>query len=152
MNAPAKKKYVTWEEAQKLCYKLGEKLKPLVEKDPNIGLIAITRGGLVPTANLAACLDIRLIDTVCMSSYSGIDQAETMTLIKKASVAGHNWIIVDDLVDSGKTMKFARELMPEAHTCAIYAKPMGKPLVHTYMEDVPQDEWIMFPWELYDFE
>lgn len=153
---PALKKYVTWEEAQTLCYQLADQLQPVIEaeraKGEQLGLVAITRGGLVPTANLAAKLDIRLIDTVCMSSYTGAQQSETMTLIKKASVIGHKWIIVDDLVDSGKTMRFAKELMPDSITCAIYAKPMGKPLVSHYIEDVPQDTWIMFPWEQYDFD
>ena len=44
------------------------------------GIIAITKGGLIPSALIARELDIKLIDTVCVSSYSsdtdGIDQKQ----------------------------------------------------------------------------
>jgi xanthine phosphoribosyltransferase len=57
------------------------------------------------------------------------------------------WLIVDDLVDTGATAKVVRELMPGAHFATIYAKPAGKPLVDTYVTEVSQDTWIMFPWD-----
>lgn len=41
----------------------------LHEKGPWKGIIAITRGGLVPAALIARELDIRLIDTICVTSY-----------------------------------------------------------------------------------
>ena len=38
------------------------------------GIVAITRGGLVPAHIIARELDIRIIDTVCISSYD--DQSQ----------------------------------------------------------------------------
>ena len=56
--------------------------------------------------------------------------------------------IVDDLVDTGKTAKVVRELLPKAHLATVYAKPAGRPLVDTFVTEVSQDTWIHFPWDL----
>src|SRR3546814_14855344 len=41
----------------------------LVALGPFQGIVAITRGGLVPAAVIARDLDVRLIDTVCIASH-----------------------------------------------------------------------------------
>jgi xanthine phosphoribosyltransferase len=61
---------------------------------------------------------------------------------------GKGVLIVDDLVDTGKTAKLVRDLLPDAHFAAVYAKPMGRPLVDTFITEVSQDTWIFFPWDL----
>jgi len=60
---------------------------------------------------------------------------------------GKGVLIVDDLVDTGKTAKVVRELLPGAHFATVYAKPMGRPLVDTFITEVSQDTWIYFPWD-----
>ncbi len=55
--------------------------------------------------------------------------------------------MVDDLVDTGRTAKVLRKLMPKAHFAAIYAKPLGRALVDTYVSEVSQGTWIYFFWE-----
>jgi xanthine phosphoribosyltransferase len=40
-----------------------------------------------------------------------------------------------------------REILPQAHFAAVYAKPMGRPLVDTFVTEVSQDTWIFFPWD-----
>jgi xanthine phosphoribosyltransferase len=56
-------------------------------------------------------------------------------------------LVVDDLVDTGQTAKMVRAILPEAHFAAVYAKPMGRPLVDTFVTEVSQDTWIFFPWD-----
>ncbi|WP_271274053.1 xanthine phosphoribosyltransferase [Aliamphritea hakodatensis] len=117
------------------------------------GIIAITRGGLVPAAILAREMDIRMIDTVCISSYSASegdgDKARgELELIKGAAGDGEGMLLVDDLVDTGKTAQYVRELLPKAHFATIYAKPSGRPLVDTFVTEVSQDTWIRFPWDM----
>ena len=56
--------------------------------------------------------------------------------------------ILDDLVDSGKTIEVVRAKMPKAHYATIYSKPMGRPQVDTYITEVSQDTWIFFPWDM----
>jgi len=60
---------------------------------------------------------------------------------------GKGVLIVDDLVDTGRTAKVVRELLPEAHFATVYAKPMGRPMVDTFITEVSQDTWIYFPWD-----
>jgi xanthine phosphoribosyltransferase len=61
--------------------------------------------------------------------------------------AGKGVLIVDDLVDTGKTARVVREILPSAHFATVYAKPMGRPLVDTFITEVSQDTWIYFPWD-----
>ena len=61
---------------------------------------------------------------------------------------GTGILIVDDLVDSGKTLELVRKLYPKAHFATVYAKPHGKPQVDTYVTEVSQDTWIFFPWDM----
>ena len=58
------------------------------------------------------------------------------------------FLLIDDLVDTGKTMKLVREILPKAHVATVYAKPLGRPLVDTFITEVSQDTWIYFPWDL----
>jgi xanthine phosphoribosyltransferase len=117
-------------------------------------LVSIARCGLVPAAILARELGIRFIDTVCVASYQHANQGEAR-LIKGVSLdvmtasggRGKGVLIVDDLVDTGKTAQLVRGLLPEAHFAAVYAKPMGRPLLDTYVSEVSQDTWIYFPWD-----
>ena len=75
-----------------------------------------------------------------------MNQSE-VSIIKKLNGDGEGWLIVDDLVDTGKTARIAREMLPKAHFACVYAKPLGKPLVDTYITEVSQDTWIYFPWD-----
>ena len=117
-------------------------------------IVCITRGGLVPAAIVARELGIRLIETVCVSSYDHTTQGNLIVLkeVAAAIVArgggdGGSVLIVDDLVDTGQTAKVVRGLLPRAHLATVYAKPMGRPLVDTFITEVSQDTWIYFPWD-----
>ena len=61
---------------------------------------------------------------------------------------GEGWLIIDDLVDTGITAKAVRQLLPKAHFATIYAKPSGRPMVDSYITEVSQDTWILFPWDM----
>jgi xanthine phosphoribosyltransferase len=141
---------VSWEELHRNAKALAWRL---LELGPWKGLVAVTRGGLAPAAIVARALDIRLIETVCVIGYGPDDynpqQANETTVIKPPAVVGDGggWLVVDDLVDTGRTAKVLRQLMPKAHFAAIYAKPLGRALVDTYVTEVSQDTWIYFPWE-----
>jgi xanthine phosphoribosyltransferase len=38
-------------------------------------------------------------------------------------------------------------MLPEAHFATVYAKPAGRPTVDSYITEVSQDTWILFPWD-----
>ncbi len=118
----------------------------LVEGGPWQGIAAITRGGMVPAAIIARELEVRLIDTVCIASYDERDQGEVVVL-KTVPGDGTGWLLIDDLVDTGRTAKVVRDMLPAAHFATIYAKPAGRPLVDSFITEVSQDTWILFPWD-----
>jgi xanthine phosphoribosyltransferase len=122
---------------------------------PFRAIVCITRGGLVAAAVVARELDIRLIETVCVTSYHEYTTQGELTVLKGVnpevvdvgSGGGQGVLIVDDLVDTGKTARVVREMIPRAHFATVYAKPMGRPLVDTFVTEVSQDTWIGFPWD-----
>jgi xanthine phosphoribosyltransferase len=118
---------------------------------PFEAIVTVTRGGLVPAAIVARELDLRLIETICVSSYNHIQQGGLKVLKGVApelvQKRGQGILIVDDLVDTGKTARVVRDLLPHAHFATVYAKPMGRPLVDTFITEVSQDTWIFFPWD-----
>ena len=121
---------------------------------PFLGIVCVTRGGLVPAAIVARELDIRVIETVCVASYEHRSQGQLSVLKGIAEQlknlggeGGKQVLIIDDLVDTGTTAKVVRELLPAAHFATVYAKPQGRPLVDTFITEVSQDTWIYFPWD-----
>jgi xanthine phosphoribosyltransferase len=118
------------------------------------GIIAITRGGLVPAALVARELDLRLIDTVCVVSYGqgapgAAEQSQgELRWLKGVEGDGSGWLLIDDLVDTGRTARAVRERLPKAHFATLYAKPAGRPLVDTFVKEFRQEKWIYFPWDI----
>ena len=137
---------VSWEEIHRNSKALAWRLS---EFKPYKGIIAVTRGGLVPAAIVARELDIRLIDTFCVLSYSQTTKGDVKVL-KESSVPnnGEGWLIVDDLVDTGETIKAIRSSLPNAHYATVYAKPSGREQVDTFITEVSQDTRIYFPWDM----
>ena len=113
------------------------------------GIVAVARGGLAPAALVARALRIRTIETVSVAAYEG-ERLGTAQLLKAPTAAGDGagWLIVDDLVDTGETMRLVRGLLPKAHAAVLYAKPAGRALADSYVQEFPQESWVDFPWEM----
>lgn len=151
-TTPQKYFPVSWEELHRNGKALAWKLLEL--NMPWKGVIAVTRGGLVPATIVARELNIRVIETVSVVGYNANDatpsQANDVNIVKyPANVDdGEGWLVVDDLVDTGRTFEALHKLLPKAHFAVIYAKPSGKPLVNTFVTEVSQETWIYFPWDI----
>ncbi len=144
MMSPSGKSFpVSWDQLHRDAKALAWRL---AEKGPWKAIVAVTRGGLVPAAIVSRELEVRLIDTICISSYDHQDHG-TVVVLKAVKGDGEGMLIVDDLVDTGATMEKVREMVPKAHVATVYAKPEGQPLVDTYITEVSQDTWIHFPWD-----
>ena len=148
---PEKSFPVSWDQFHRDARALAWRL---AEAGPFAAIVAITRGGLVPAAIVARELGIRVIETVCVASYSHTEQADLRVLktvadavVSVAGGEGQGVLIIDDLADTGQTAKIVRGMLPKAHFAAVYAKPMGRPLVDTFITEVSQDTWIFFPWD-----
>jgi xanthine phosphoribosyltransferase len=144
--------HVSWDQIHRDARALAWRLQG---QGPDNGawraVVGITRGGLVPAMIVSRELDIRTVDTISVKSYN--HQARTEARVIKPPQAdlmgdGTGILIVDDLVDTGKTLELVRRLYPAAHFATVYAKPSGKPQVDTWITEVSQDTWIFFPWDM----
>ncbi|MDX9689369.1 MAG: xanthine phosphoribosyltransferase [Proteobacteria bacterium] len=152
MNNPYEKFFpVSWDELHRNGKALAWRL---LDQGPWKGIVAITRGGLVPAAIVARELEVRVIETVSVVGYDFDDstpnRSDDIHVIKEAANIGDGagWLVIDDLADTGRTLKLLRQMIPKAHFATIYAKPMGRPLVDTFVTEVSQDTWIYFPWDI----
>lgn len=141
---------VSWDQFHRDARTLARRLMDL---GPFRGMAAVTRGGLVPAAIVARELNLRLIDTFCVVSYGADNDLGQTKILKRitaelAGDEGHGLLVIDDLVDTGTTARLIREQLPKAHIATLYAKPMGLPLVDTFVMEVAQETWIDFPWDL----
>lgn len=152
---PEKAFPVSWDQFHRDCRALAWRLNG---EGPFEAIICITRGGLVPSAIVARELGVRIIDTICIVSYGEFKQLENLSVLKDVSdsvtsLDPKKILIVDDLVDTGKTAQLVRQQLPNVHVATVYAKPKGRPQVDTFVTEVSQDTWIYFPWDLgYSFQ
>ncbi|MEM8552400.1 MAG: xanthine phosphoribosyltransferase [Pseudomonadota bacterium] len=152
---PEKAFPVSWDQLHRDCRALAWRLNG---EGPFEALVCITRGGLVPSAIVARELGVRVIDTVCIVSYGEFKQMDTLNVLKDVDASLRamdpaKLLVVDDLVDTGKTAQLVRQKLPGVHVATVYAKPKGRPQVDTYVTEVSQDTWIYFPWDLgYSFQ
>jgi xanthine phosphoribosyltransferase len=149
-SLPEKAFPVSWDQFHRDARALAWRLH---ESGPFNAIVCITRGGLVPAAIVARELNVRLIETVCVASYHDYSNQGSLKILKNVADSiiggrlGQGVLVVDDLVDTGKTAKVVREILPKAHFAAVYAKPLGRPQVDTFITEVSQDTWIYFPWD-----
>ena len=152
MQSPEKAFPVSWDQLHRDARALAWRLSG---QGSWKAIVCITRGGLVPAAVVARELGIRLIETVCVATYHDYQtQGETEVLkgvteavSQQAATDPRSVLIVDDLVDTGRTAAVVRGMLPGAHLATVYAKPAGLEMVDTFVTEVSQDTWIYFPWD-----
>ncbi|CAL4320298.1 xanthine phosphoribosyltransferase [Buchnera aphidicola] len=142
-----KKYIVTWDMMQIYAKILSLKLYKYKNKFKWNKIIAISRGGLVPCSIISRELEIRYVDTICVSSYNHDCFKET-EIIKHSIIKDKNILIVDDLADTGRTIKIIKKIYPYSYFVTIFAKPLGRKLVDNYVINIPQKTWIEQPWDM----
>ena len=146
MQAP-KYAVVTWDQLHRDARALAA---AVMQRGPFRGIVAISRGGLIPAAIVARELECRLVESISVVSYAQeAGTARPPEIIKPAAAAGdgNGFLIVDDLVDSGATARLVRDALPKALFGCLYAKPEGQAVADLFIAEVPQDTWILFPWD-----
>ncbi len=136
---------VTWDQLHRDARALAWRL---MGTGPFKGVVAVTRGGLIPAAIVARELEVRLVESVSVATYDEEKRGEpVVTKYPTAAGDGTGFLIVDDLVDTGTTARVVRALLPRAHFACIYAKPAARGVVDSFVTEVSQDTWILFPWD-----
>ena len=131
-------------------------------------IVAIARGGLIPAGAIAYAMDVKAIGTMNVEFYSGI--GETLEepqllppLMDVSAMDGKRVLVVDDVADSGKTLKMVMDLIDEhgltldgsaavrveARSAVIYKKPVS--IIDPDYVWAYTDKWINFPWSTLPF-
>ena len=135
--------FPTYEEMHEKAVKLGHLIK---SKNINFDkMVVVSRGGFVPAAVVAYTLGIQDVDIVSIQSY--IHREAGKAIVHRAPKTEEIVLVIDDIVDKGGTAKALKEYMPNMHLAVIYTKPRGLPLANTYVEEITQETWPVFPWD-----
>lgn len=116
-------------------------------------VIAVARGGLIPAGAIAYALKVKAAGTLNVEFYTDIEETlpEPVVLeplLDTGALAGKKLLIVDDVVDSGKTLALVVDLLQphasEIRTAVIYSKPTT--IIAPDFSWKATDRWINFPW------
>lgn len=137
--------YITWEDFHRDTKALAEKIRSAGNFSK---IIAVSRGGLLPAGILAYELDIRNSQAINISSYDGENRREKdkIEVVCNVGEVDAATLIVDDLSDSGNTIRLLRRSFPDACYVTVYAKPAGQADVDIFARELP-DRWLVFPWD-----
>lgn len=121
-------------------------------------VIGLARGGLIPATIISYKLDVPLL-SYAISSYEDTTKIDKFKVhqfihfsdLKSLKEVDPYVLVVDDICDSGDTMRYIRSKLTLANIKAQYAtiftKKKHREFLHHYGHVIPDDKWIVFPWE-----
>ncbi len=145
-----KKHYVSYEELQKKCILLAEK----IQKNkffPDM-IVSVTRWWLLSAYFLADMLGVKSIETINISTRDGHKSWEIKDSTKiPKDFTEFKTLIVDDLIDSGKTMKYILNQYTfnplQTKIATLYCKKDASIKPDFFVEETASHDWIVFPYE-----
>ena len=143
--------YITWMDVQRLSEKLADQIAETGFR-PDI-IVAVSRGGFDPARILSDELNIRSLASLQVIYYAGIRERNDKPQVKyplNADISGLNVLVVDDVADSGNSLKVVKEYVDslgprEVKMATLHHKPWSTFEPDFYAESV--DKWIIYPWE-----
>ncbi|MEJ6400187.1 hypoxanthine phosphoribosyltransferase [Nicoliella lavandulae] len=119
---------------QKVCKRLGEEItKDYQGKTPLV--VGVLKGAIFFMTDVVRYMDLYLsIDFIDVSSYNGGTQSSgKVNLIKDldSDVAGRDVIIVEDIIETGRTLKYLQDLLKDRGAksikmCTLVDKPEAR--------------------------
>ena len=142
----------SWKQIYSLLLKLAENILNSKFK-PDI-IVGVCRGGWIPARILSDLLEMPKLANVTTQFYVGISETKhepAITQPVSLPVIGKKVLIVDDLADTGKSLKLVKlhlknQGASEVRIATIYCKPWSITIPHYYEKETRQ--WIVFPWEM----
>lgn len=143
--------HLTWMDVQRLSEKLADQIAESGFR-PDI-IVAVSRGGFDPARILSDELNIRSLASLQVIYYAGINERNDKPQVKyplNADISGLNVLVVDDVADSGNSLKVVKEYIDnlgprEVKMATLHHKPWSSFEPDFYAESV--NKWIIYPWE-----
>ena len=142
---------LTWRDVEELVDSLFLKLDRDYRPDTIIGVM---RGGMIIANLLSDLFQNQEVYAIGCRSYVGKDKREEVRIyhdLVLGSLKGRRVLLVDDVSDSGNTLKTAinHVINPrepsELATATLHVKPWTSYTPDYYVETT--DAWIIYPWE-----
>ncbi|MCS7114004.1 MAG: phosphoribosyltransferase [Nitrososphaerota archaeon] len=142
----------TWNQIYRMLLRLAREIRRCSFK-PDV-IVGVSRGGWPPARVLSDLLDNPNLANVKAEFYLGVAETKgepTLTQPVSVSVAGKKVLVVDEVADTGKSLKLVKEhLMDvgavEVKIATIYYKPWSIVKPDYYVKET--SSWIVFPWEV----
>jgi hypoxanthine phosphoribosyltransferase len=141
----------TWNQIYAMLLSQAEKIR---QSSFKLDVIAgITRGGLAPARILADLLEITDVITVGVEFYVSVAETRgepVLTQRVSADVKDQKALLVDDVADTGKSLRLAREHLrqqgaTEIRIATLYSKPLSVIKPNYYEKETCR--WVVFPWD-----
>ncbi|MEM0380911.1 MAG: phosphoribosyltransferase [Desulfurococcaceae archaeon] len=149
-----KVKLVSWSDILEWSYGLARVIKKDNYK-PDV-IIALARGGYVPARLLCDFLDVENLLSIQSQHWTEAAKVEEKAIIKYAytvDLSGQKALIVDDIVDTGDSLKLARDYIVEkwkpsvVKTAALqWISSVAKFKPDYYYIEVTDWTWFQYPW------
>lgn len=141
----------TWNLVYKMLLNLAEKIRKDGFK-PDV-IVGVSRGGWPPARVLSDLLDNPNIANVRAEFYLGVAETKgepVLTQPVSVDVAGKRVLVVDEIADTGKSLKAVKEhLMAsgavDVKIATVYYKPWSIVKPDYYERETRR--WVVFPWE-----
>ncbi len=144
-----KVKVLGWREVSNLAFKLWNKVRRS-GFSPDLA-VAVLKGGCVVGLLIADFCGVSL-ETLRVEHYKGLGVKGRLRLAQplKAKVRNRRVLLVDDVADSGETLRLAvghlsRRGALQIRTGVLHVKPWTGFPPDYYAEET--DSWIVYPWE-----
>ncbi len=116
-------------------------------------IIGVLRGGYIVARVVADVMDVKDLSVVEVKFYRGLEEKAEKPIITQplvADVRGKSVLIVDDVVDSGRTLQIVAEQArlrgaKDLKSAALFYKPRS--IVRPDYYIMKTTKWILFPWE-----
>ncbi len=149
-----KVKLVSWEEIVDWAWNLARIIKESGYK-PDV-IVALARGGYVPGRLLCDFLDVENLLSIQSQHWTEAAKAEEKAIIKfpyVVDLSQYRVLVVDDIVDTGDTLRLARDYIAEnwkpaeLRTAALqWISPVAKFKPDYYYIEVKDWTWFQYPW------
>jgi uncharacterized protein len=138
----------------------GMAIRELAQAIANSGfqpdiILAIARGGLFAAGSLGYALSVKNLYVMNLEFYTGVDERLDVPVmlppyLDKLDLADSKILVVDDVADTGHTLKvvheYCQDVVAESMTAVLYEKPYS--LVKCDFVWKRTSQWINFPWSV----
>ena len=141
----------TWNQIYDMLISQTQKIQNQNYK-PDI-IIAIAKGGLIPSRILTDLLETPELSYIQIKFYTDINKTQQEPTLKQNltdQVLDKKTLLVDDIADTGRSLKLAQTHLQkqgasQIKTATLYQKPQSTTIPDFYEKQTTS--WIVFPWE-----